>query len=338
MSTLEPLASVCDPSTKVVVVGRSNDIGLYRELIRHGISEYLMAPLSSMQVIDAISQLYSSSGSALVGRLITCFGAKGGIGSSTVAHNLAWSLSQEHGISTILVDFDLAFGTAGLDFNQDPVQGVHDALLTPERLDAVLLDRLVTPIAERLSVFAAPATLESDYEFSPQSYETILDVVRASAPVVVVDMPRHWSAWVRQTLGSSSEIVLTAMPDLASLRNAKSVFDVVTASRPNDPMPRVVLNQVGVPKRPEIPTKDFTQALGVEPSLILPFDPQLFGTAANNGQMVAQLGAASRAAEGFRQLAGLVMGRTAVPEPASKTSGLAKIMGAFARKPTKKAG
>ena len=67
--------------------------------------------------------------------------------------------------------------------------------------------------------------------------------------------------------------------------------------------PYYCLNQVGVPKRPEINTADFAKALEDEPVAVIPFEPQVFGTAANNGQMIAEFSSSHRTAETFRQLA-----------------------------------
>lgn len=338
MAQLERLAGVCDPASKVIVVGESNDITLYRELIRQGISEYLMAPIHPMQVIEAIANLYSAPESEPIGKVFAFVGAKGGSGSSTIAHNFAWALSTQVGIAATLVDLDLPFGTAGLDFNQDPVKGVADALVAPERLDDLLLERLLVRAGERLHLFAAPAVLDRDYDIDPQAFETVMDIVRASSPAVVVDVPHGWNAWTRQTLMAADEIVVTATPDLASLRNAKNIFDVFAAARPNDAKPRVILNQVGVVKRPEIPVKDFGEALGAEPILVLPFDPQLFGTAANNGQMLAQLNPQSRAAQGFLHVARMLTGRESAPEAKGKRDSIFKFLGGLNKKPMKKAG
>jgi pilus assembly protein CpaE len=117
---------------------------------------------------------------------------------------------------------------------------------------------------------------------------------------VVLDLPHSWSAWTRRVLIGSDDLVVVATPDLASLRNAKNIVDLVRQARPNDAPPRLVLNQVGVPGRPEIPVKDFGEALGVTPSLVLPFDPKPFGQAANNGQMVGRGGAQVEGRRGHR--------------------------------------
>jgi pilus assembly protein CpaE len=324
---LDQLAEVCDPGTKVVVIGAHNDIALYRELMQRGVSEYLVPPLQTLQLIRAITTLYADPSSPFIGRQIAFCGARGGVGSSTIAHNLAYLLSERIQTNTVIVDFDLPFGTAGLDFNQDPLQGVADALHQPDRLDPVLLERMMAHCSDRLSLFAAPANLDDDYEISPEAFEEVASKIRTTAPYVVLDLPHLWSNWVRRMLLGADDVVITAMPDLSSLRNAKNIIDLVRAARPNDAPPRLVLNQVGTPGRPEVPTKDFSAALGLEPALILPFDPKLFGQAANNGMMIEQVNPRSKSAEGLQRLSQLIARRDP-PEAARKSA----LSGLFKRK------
>lgn len=306
---VDQLAEVCDAGTKVVVIGATNDILLFRELMRRGVSEYLVAPIQPLQLISAIGGLFADPAQPFVGRSIAFVGARGGSGASSVAHNTAYAMSERIGANTVIVDYDLPFGTAGLDFNQDPLNGVADALSQPDRLDPVLLDRMMVRCTDKLSLFAAPATLDTDWEISPDAFEEVTTQIRATAPFVVLDLPHVWSSWMRRTLISADEVVVVATPDLASLRNAKNMIDLIRQGRPNDAPPRLVLNQVGVPGRPEIPAKEFGNALGVHPSLIIPFDAKTFGAAANNGQMILDAGGKSKAAEAFQTLAQIVSRR-----------------------------
>ena len=306
---VDQLAEVCDAGTKVVVVGATNDILLFRELMRRGVSEYLVAPLQPLQLISAIGGLFADPAQPFIGRSIAFVGARGGTGSSSVAHNTAFAISERIGANTVIVDYDLPFGTAGLDFNQDPLSGVADALSQPDRLDPVLLDRMMVRCTDKLSLFAAPATLDVDWDISPEAFEEVTTQIRSTAPFVVLDLPHLWSGWMRRTLIAADEVVIVATPDLASLRNAKNMIDLIRQGRPNDAPPRLVLNQVGVPGRPEIPAKDFGAALGVHPSLIIPFDPKVFGVAANNGQMILDAGGKSKAADAFQTLAQIVSRR-----------------------------
>jgi pilus assembly protein CpaE len=322
---VDQLAEVCDAGTKVVVVGATNDILLFRELMRRGVSEYLVAPLQPLQLIAAIGGLFADPAQPFVGRSIAFVGARGGTGSSSVAHNTAYAMSERIGANTVIVDYDLPFGTAGLDFNQDPLSGVADALSQPDRLDQVLLDRMMVRCTDKLDV---------DWDISPEAFEEVTTQIRSTAPFVVLDLPHLWSGWMRRTLIAADEVVVVATPDLASLRNAKNMIDLIRQGRPNDAPPRLVLNQVGVPGRPEIPAKDFGAALGVHPSLIIPFDPKVFGAAANNGQMILDAGAKSRAAEAFQTLAQIVSRRELpmIAGPRGKGESKSMFSGLFKKK------
>jgi pilus assembly protein CpaE len=309
LAQLDRLSEFCDAGTRVVVVGHANDVILYRELLKRGVSEYLVAPITPLQLMESLSNLYNNPDAEPVGSVIAFVGAKGGVGSSTICHNVAWSLSEQLKTNVIIADLDLAFGTTGLDFNQDPVQGIADALQTPERLDEMLLDRLLTKCTERLSIFAAPVVLDREYDISGDACDVVIDVARQHVPFVAVDLPHTWSPWVKSVLLKADEIVVTATPDLANLRNAKNLMDLVKANRTHDVPPRLVINMAGMPKRPEIPVKEFAANLGFDPAQIIEFDCENFGQASNNGQMIEEFSAKAKSVQQFRDLAMMLSGR-----------------------------
>jgi pilus assembly protein CpaE len=306
---LDALSESCDAGTKVIVIGHVNDVQLYRDLIRRGVSEYLIAPLSTLDVLKTLSELYVAPGARNLGRIIAVMGAKGGVGSSTVSHNVAWAIARNLDASTVIVDLDIAYGTAGLDFNQDPPQGIAEAVFAPERLDANMLDRLLSRCSDNLALLAAPAMLDRTLDLPEDAFEQLFDLLRATVPCVVLDVPHVWTGWARRALISADEIVVVAGPELASLRNAKNLIDLARANRPNDAGPKLVLNQVGMPKRPEIDAAEFSKALGIDVLTSIPFDAQLFGTAANNGQMIAEVQAGGKIAEAFVHIASSLTGR-----------------------------
>jgi pilus assembly protein CpaE len=316
---LDQLAPVCDAQTRVIIIGRMNDVALYRELVRRGVSDYLIAPVSALQVVRSVCGLYSAPDAKPVGRIIAIVGAKGGVGASTIAHNVAFSIARDLMLDSVVTDLDLAFGTAGLDFNQDPPQGIAEAVFSPDRIDHAFIDRLLSKCTDHLSLLAAPATLDQVYDFGADAFEAIFDSLRATVPCVVLDVPHVWSGWSRRTLVGADDILIVAAPDLANLRNTKNLYDLLKAARPNDHCPLYCLNQVGVPKRPEIKAGDFAKALDDDPIAVIPFEPQLFGSAANNGQMIAEISANHRTADIMRQLAQKLTGRT---EPKRKSSSL----------------
>jgi pilus assembly protein CpaE len=317
LAGLDALSEVCDPGSRVIVIGRTNDVVLYRELIRRGVSDYLIGPLRTIDVVRSICNLFSAPQAKPVGRIIAVTGAKGGVGASTVAHNVAWAIARDLALDSVVTDLDLAFGTAGLDYNQDPPKGIADAVFSPDRIDTNFIDRLLAKCTDHLSLLAAPATLDRVYDFGPEAFDTTFDSLRVSVPCIVLDVPHQWTGWTRRALLGADDILIVAEPDLANLRNAKNLVDMVKAARPNDRRPLYCLNKVGVPKRPEIKPADFAKALEDEPVTQIAFDPQLFGTAANNGQMIAEISAGHRVTETFQYLAQVLTGRTEVKKPRS---------------------
>jgi pilus assembly protein CpaE len=324
LSELAPLAAVCDPSTKVIIVGYHNDIALYRELIRAGISEYIVQPVSMADIMSAMVGIFIDPDAEPLGRSIAFIGAKGGVGASTLAHNCAFGISTLFSTATILADLDLAYGTANINFDQDPAQGIAEAVFAPERLDEVFLDRLLTKCSAHLSLLASPSILDRSYDFDGGAFQPVLDVLLRSAPVSVLDIPHGWPEWTRSVLSAVDEVVICASPDLANLRNTKNMLDALRKLRPNDKAAHLVLNQVGMPKRPEIGTAEFCEPLEAEPIAIIPFDTHLFGNAANSGRMIAEADPKSPVAETFSQISHIVTGRVAARK--TRRSGLLGLL------------
>jgi pilus assembly protein CpaE len=317
---LSKLSEVCQPETKVIVVGHTNDIILYRELIRQGISDYIVAPISPVGILESIASVYTDPKAAPLGRVISFIGTKGGVGSSTLAHNIAWHFAQKQSIETVITDLDLAYGTAALNFDmKDTVgTGILEALSQPDRIDATLIDRIMSKIGDKLNLLGAPGGVDREFNIESHAVQAIINTLRSSSPMIVVDVPYLWSPWIKYTLLSSDEIIITATPELPSLRNAKSLVDFLKTIRHNDRQPRLIINQVGVPKRPEIKVSDFSAALGIEPMAVIAHDPQTFGTAQGNGKMLMEIAAKAKASE---TIADIAAGLTGTKDLLTRKSG-----------------
>jgi pilus assembly protein CpaE len=315
LAGLDQLATVCDPGTRVVVIGSANDVAPYRELVRRGVNDYVIGPVEPLDVVRSICSLFSASEAVAVGRMIAIVGAKGGVGASTIAHNVAWAIARDLALDSVVIDLDLAFGTAGLDYNQDPLQGIANAVFSPDRLDTAVMDRLLSKCTDHLSLLAAPATLERVYDFGEQAFDSIFDTLRMTTPCIVLDVPHQWSAWTKRALVGADDILIVAEPDLANLRNAKNMLNILKAARPNDREPLYCLNQVGMPKRPEIDASEFAKAIESQPIAAIPFDSRMFGTAANNGQMIAEIAAGHRSTKMLLQIARRLTGRGETKKP-----------------------
>ena len=307
---LDALANVCGTNTKVMVIGHANDIELYRGLLARGLSEYVLAPVDPMSIIASISRLYQEAGVAKLGRSFAFVGARGGVGSSTVAHNVAASIARLYGSDVILADLDLPFGSASLGFNLDRGDGMAQALHDASRLDDGLFERLLSRCGDHLSVLTAPASLDTCCDLAEGAFERVLDLARSNVPFVVLDIPHVWTPWAKKTLLTADEIVITAVPDLIGLRNARNLIAALQQARPNDAPPKIILNQVGVPKRSEIKPGQFAKALDIEPIACIAFEPSTFSSAANNGRMIVDAASRSAAARHFAHIAQKISGRS----------------------------
>ena len=312
---LDQLATVCDAGTRVVVIGNENDVAPYRELVRRGVSDYVIGPVQTLDVVRSICGLFSASEAVAVGRIIAVVGAKGGVGASTVAHNVAWAIAHDLALDSVVIDLDLAFGTASLDYNKDPLQGIANAVFSPDRPDTAFIERLLAKCNDHLSLLAAPAALDRVYDFGADAFDAIFDTLRMTTPCIVLDIPHQWSGWTRRALVGADDILIVAEPDLANLRNAKNMLNLLKAARPNDRPPLYCLSQVGMSKRPEISPREFAKAIESPPIASIPFDPRMFGTAANNGQMIAEISANHRISKTFMQIAQQMTGRGETKKP-----------------------
>src|SRR3981081_3056719 len=315
LAGLDQLATVCDPGTRVVVIGSVNDVAPYRELVRRGVNDYVIGPVEPLDVVRSICSLFSASEAVAVGRMIAIVGAKGGVGASTIAHNVAWAIARDLALDSVVIDLDLAFGTAGLDYNQDPLQGIANAVFSPDRLDTAYMDRLLSKCTEHLSLLAAPATLEQVYDFGANAFDSVFDTLRMTTPCIVLYIPPQGPGWTKRARVGADDILIVAEPDLANLRNTKNMLSLLKASRPNDRPPLYCLNQVGMSKRPEINAREFAKTIESQPIASIPFDPRTFGTAANNGQMIAEISANHRITKTFLHIARQMTGRGAHKKP-----------------------
>jgi pilus assembly protein CpaE len=293
IASLTRMSEVCDPSSKVVVIGHYNDVWLYRELIRYGISEYIVAPVSMADILSVITSIFVAPDADPIGKSIAFIGAKGGVGSSTIAHNVGWTMSTLFSSEVVVADLDLAFGTANINFDQDPAQGIAEAVFSPERIDEHYLDRLLAQCAERLSLLAAPSMLDRTYDFDPEAFTQIIDIAQRTAP-------------------------------LANLRNTKNLMDTLRKLRPNDGPPKLVINMAGIPKRPEISADDFAEPLDITPMAVIPFEPALFGNSANNGRMLGEMEPQNAIVKTVNEIAHILTGRAEVKS--KKKAGLGDLL------------
>lgn len=311
VAALDALAGAVAPTTRVVVLGTDNDIALYRTLLAMGVSEYLIGTVAPDDLAVLADRLFRGEGEGTGGRVVAVFGARGGVGASAVATNLAVALGRGMAEDVLLVDLDLSFGTDALALNLNPRQTVLEALAQPDRLDDLLLDRFMVKVDQHLSLLAAPAVLaEGAGDPSPQALDALFALLRRNAAHVVVDLPHQWCPWVREVLMDANELVVVAYPDLANLRDARNLLERLAEPRGVQAPTRLVFNRAGLVRKGELAARDFEDGAGVKPAAIIPYDGAAFAAAMNTGEPVCAAAPGSPAARAITELAWTVSGRS----------------------------
>jgi pilus assembly protein CpaE len=271
-----------------------------------GVSNYLVAPASIGALVGAIAEIYAEPGKEKIGRIYAVVGAKGGVGASTVAQGLALDLAERRDADVLLADLDLSFGTACISLAVESNRGLAELIGQADRLDVTMLDRVLIRRGLHLNLLGGAARLDTGRDLDEFAVERILEVAQTHLRHIVLDIPHVWNGWVERSLVAADEVVIVATPELCSLRNAIVLFERLTAMRPNDPAPKLVLNQVGMPRRQEIAAKDIAAILKVAPALSVPFDPKTFSIAAARGKAVSEIARRGPVARAYGKLADLL--------------------------------
>jgi len=294
LSQIHILADVCEPGTRVIAIGDHNDVGLYRDLQEAGVSNYIVKPLTRELLTKAITPKSNSGdmgrAALKLGKMVSFVGARGGVGTTTLAANLAWHLANRQSRRVALVDLDLQNGGCGLLFNINPTPGLRDALANPLRLDSLLLDRIMTQVGERLFVLSGEEPLHENVQFTVSAVDTLFSVLRSQFHYVIVDVPRLPLPPYRRALEIADRRVIVVDQTMHSMRDAvrlKRMFGDTGAAEQAEHRSMFVVNRVGETGHHGLSLKEVNNVLQVKPTSLIPFLPSLVTPAAHHATIAA---------------------------------------------------
>ncbi len=287
---------------KLVALGAVNDVGVFRDLLTAGASDYLITP-PTREALAAILDprpAAAAAANAGLGQVIVFIGSRGGVGATTATVACAWILAEERGLSTALLDLDLHFGTVALKFDADPGSGLCEALEQPSRIDSLFVDRAMVKLSENLRILAAEASATQHLALDAGAVDMLLYELRRKAARVLVDLPRGATPMQQVVLGAASHIVVFCERSLAGLRDTIRLQNVV---REQAPQARLWLVEAGTGgERALIGKREFEKGVGKPLDANIPYDPKGAGAAANAGQPLPVAAPRSPAARELRQL------------------------------------
>ena len=276
---LDALAEVCDANTKVITIGTINEYSFYCWLMDIGITQYLLSPLNESSVEHAFERLHAHGAEEKKdkqpSKLIAVMGARGGVGATSVAINLAGVLAESTHHKVALVDLDPQEGSVALALDIEPTRGLRDALEKPDRIDALFLERVMAKVGKYLSVLSAEESLSEMLEVNDQAAEPLLAELSAKYDYVVLDVPRHMTNFVASCLARADCTILVSELSLLCLRDTLRMQDAMREGWKAKP-PLVVANRVGFASKQEVPLLDFEKGIGSKITAQIPFAPDIF--------------------------------------------------------------
>jgi pilus assembly protein CpaE len=288
LTAMMELAELVEPDTTVLVIGQARELSFYRAIVNGlGVREYLAKPLTAGAIAShflPFIQPDPASAALNGGKIVAIAGARGGIGTTTIASNLAWMIGHEMHRHTMLLDTDLQTGTAALSLNVEPGRGFAAALGTPDRMDAMLVERCAQPAGNRLHVMASLEALGTPVNYTNGAAGPLTKALRSRYKFILADAGARQLPFAREMLCLAHQRVIILDPSIMSLRN----LDRLNAL-PGNQVARtiLVLNQAG---RPYGLSQSFMeQALGMKFDVIIPDLPRILPKADKFGEMAASI-------------------------------------------------
>lgn len=286
---LESLAGSCSEGTSAIVVGPVNDVNLYRRLVGMGVSDYLVKPLKTAQLASDIAATLIEQIGASGSRLIVLMGAKGGVGTTSLAEGLAWGVSEKLGQKTFLLDAAGGWSSLSVGLNFEPSATLAEAARAAADGKADNLTRMIYKAGERLFVLSSGGDVMLDDSVDAGSYEALLDYLMAIYPVVILDLSGATAELKRTALTKAHEILLVTTPTLPSVRAARTLIQEIKELRGNnDGNLDVLVNMQGFAPKHEVSKNQIEEGLERKPAAVIPFDPALFVKAESEGRKLTE--------------------------------------------------
>jgi pilus assembly protein CpaE len=269
----------------VIALGSINDVNYFRRIMRAGARDYLIKPVDAEMLGEALARLEQpSDGLHAQGRLAAFVGARGGVGSTTLAINAAWILADKLSRRTGLVDMDLYAGNIALALDIEPTRGLREAFDDPERVDEVFLQNAMASFGKYLHVLATEESFDDAVRMSDDKVLRLADTMRANFDMTILDIPRHFVMREPALFSKLNDVVIVSELTLQSLRDVNRLTKLLSA-RNRQMRIHVVANRAT--GKPDVTLKEFEAGIDGTLRAVFSYDPKAFATAALKGQSLA---------------------------------------------------
>lgn len=282
----------CTPNVVLLAIGSKNDVGLYRDLLKMGVADYVIKPLNDELLQKTLRNVLSGqSGEGddhKVGSVVSFIGSCGGCGASTLATNVGWLLANKHFKRTVVADLDFFFGNTHLMLDLQNIDVYLDMLSSVEKVDDFFIDTSLKTHGKRLRHLSCAQDLSKSVSADEEAFELMIDLIRRQANYVICDVPRHPSVWSEKYLTRSQKFFVLSELSIAS---AHATFRILAYLNSICPSGRtfVVVNKVGSTTSGALTRENFERIVNHPIDFMIPYDMHTALAAANLGQPIVSL-------------------------------------------------
>ena len=308
------LVKVCGTRSKVLTIGSANDVAFYRGMVQAGAADYLVKPLNSVSLRDAIIPLLSAKDDAKgekktkSGKVIAVVGVRGGVGATTIAVNAAWIIAHELSQKVALLDLDLQFGNCDLSLDLEPGRGLREVLSSPDRMDSLLINSSMAKESDQLSVFCGEESLEEVIEFDTAGPLALLKELRNEYEHIIIDVPRALVARHRRLLVSAEHVFLVTDLTLAGIRDTQRIISAIANLGNPNPV-HVIAGRIGDGEA-QVSRATFERSAKAKIEVLVPHDPKTVKLSANRGKSIPTVAAATSLTKALRNVVSVMTGQT----------------------------
>lgn len=314
LSDLQALADICPPHVNVVVLGTEDNVGLYRDLMEIGVTDYLVKPVPSDLLFRAMARasgrLAARNPEPRAGKTVAVFGVRGGVGTTTTVLNTGWLLANQYNRHVMLADLNLTSGTLALELGLEPTGGLAGLLTDPERVDNMFVDRATLEADERLKLLASEEAFDGAAGYNAEAVAVLMQHLRSRYHFILQDVDRARTDIALKLLQSADVRVLVMDTTLAAVRDAARILKTLK-SEGEEKKTLLILNRSRARSKGEVPIDKISRFVDHPVDIVIPFEKKQLALASLKAEPVAREKVPVTAA--YQRLAAELIGRKESP-------------------------
>ncbi|MDR2067705.1 MAG: AAA family ATPase [Holosporaceae bacterium] len=276
------------PNMNIIVVGSRNEVGLFRDLMALGVSDYLVKPLGTALLKQSLEE--ALKGKRLVaektGKMIYIVSSVGGAGATTTTVNVGWLLANRHFKRTLIMDIDFLYGTTNLMLDIKAENAYLDILESPDKIDDYFVETILKKYDQRLYYLGGLVDLIRGVHVDLDAFDALITMIKRQFNYVLVDAQRNISETNRAAMNKADSFIILIEMSFTSAQNTVRLIDFLNVTQ-NGKKVILVANKVGFSRSGALSEESFERVIDRKIDYIMPLDEQIALAAANIGQPLA---------------------------------------------------